>query len=44
MITEKKQYSLLSHNTFRLDIKADTFIEYTCTDDLKQIISFKEGA
>jgi len=42
MITEKKQYSLLSHNTFRLDIKADTFIEYTCTDDLKQIINDKE--
>lgn len=42
MITIKKQYSLLPHNTFGFDIKADTFIEYSGTDDLKQILCDKE--
>lgn len=43
MITVQKEYSLLSHNTFRLDVKADTFIEYSSTDDLKQILADKES-
>ena len=42
MITIKKQYSLLPHNTFGFDIKADTFIEYSSTDDLKQILCDKK--
>lgn len=42
MITIEKQYSLLPHNTFRFNVKADTFIEYSSTDDLKQILSDKE--
>ncbi|BEG98900.1 UDP-N-acetylmuramate dehydrogenase [Bacteroides sedimenti] len=43
MITIKKEYSLLPHNTFGLDVKADTFIEYTTVDDLKQILADKEA-
>lgn len=43
MITVQKEYSLLSHNTFRLDVKADTFIEYSSTDDLKQVLADKES-
>lgn len=42
MITIKKQYSLLSHNTFGINVKADTFVEYSSTDDLKQILHDKE--
>jgi len=42
MITIKKQYSLLPHNTFGFNVKADTFIEYSSTDDLKQILCDKE--
>ena len=42
MITIEKQYSLLSHNTFGFNVKTDTFIEYSSTDDLKQILCDKE--
>jgi len=41
MITTKKQYSLLSHNTFGINANADTFIEYSTIDDLKQILQDK---
>lgn len=42
MITTKKQYSLLPHNTFGLEAKADTFIEYSNIEDLKSILTNKE--
>jgi len=42
MITIEKQYSLLSHNTFGFNVKTDTFIEYSSTDDLKHILCDKE--
>lgn len=41
MITTKKQYSLLAHNTFGLEAKADTFIEYSSIEDLKSILTDK---
>lgn len=33
---------MLSHNTFGMDVKADRFIEYTNTEDLKRILADKE--
>ncbi len=41
MITIEKQYSLLSHNTFGIDVKTDSFIEYSSSEDLKKILSDK---
>lgn len=41
MITRKKQYSLLPHNTFGLAATTDTFIEYSTIDELKSILSDK---
>lgn len=41
MITTKKQYSLLSHNTFGLKANAETFIEYSSIEDLKEVLSKK---
>lgn len=34
----RKDYSLLSHNTFGMDIKASLFIEYTSVEELKEIL------
>lgn len=42
MITIKKQYSLLPHNTFGLPANADTFIEYSSLEDLKNILADKD--
>lgn len=39
MIREHKNYSLLPHNTFRLDVNAKYFIEYDTLDDLRRLIS-----
>jgi UDP-N-acetylenolpyruvoylglucosamine reductase len=38
MIQTFENYSLLSHNTFGINIKADTFIEYDTVDDLYELI------
>ncbi|NDV65769.1 UDP-N-acetylmuramate dehydrogenase [Bacteroides sp. 224] len=38
MIREYENYSLLSHNTFGIDIKAAHFIEYDSVEELQQII------
>lgn len=35
---ELKNYSLLPHNTFGMDVKADLFIEYTSVDELKEVL------
>ena len=35
----QKDYSLLSHNTFGMDVKASTFIEYASVDELKELLS-----
>lgn len=42
MITEKLHYSLLPHNTFGMDIRADRFIEYSSKEELRQILGDKE--
>ena len=34
----QKDYSLLPHNTFGMDVKASTFIEYGSVDELKEIL------
>lgn len=34
----RKNYSLLSHNTFGMDVKASVFMEYTSEDELKEIL------
>ena len=34
----QKDYSLLPHNTFGMDVKASTFIEYTSVDELKEFL------
>lgn len=34
----RKDYSLLSHNTFGMDIKASLFIEYASVEELKEIL------
>lgn len=42
MITESANYSLLSHNTFGIDVKAKLFLEYTSVEELKSILARKE--
>lgn len=42
MIIKRNHYSLLAYNTFGIDAKTDTFIEYASTEELKQILSEKE--
>ncbi|MEG2514249.1 MAG: FAD-binding protein, partial [Bacteroidaceae bacterium] len=42
MITEHTQYSLLAHNTFGIDVKANYFFEYSSVEELKQLLSRKE--
>ena len=36
---EYKNYSLLHHNTFRLDVKADSFVEYDTLEELQAFLS-----
>ena len=43
----RKDYSLLSHNTFGMDVKASVFIEYASVEELKDVLrqySLTEGA
>jgi len=40
--TIKKQYSLLGHNTFGLDVKAQQFIEYSTVDQLMEALASVE--
>lgn len=42
MITRENNYSLLKHNTFGIDVKADRFIEYSTIEDLEDLIRDKE--
>lgn len=42
MIRKHNHYSLLAYNTFGIDAKTHTFIEYTSTEELKQLLSEKE--
>jgi UDP-N-acetylmuramate dehydrogenase len=39
MIREHSDYSLLSHNTFGIDVTASLFIEYDTPDELHELIS-----
>ena len=39
---EIKNYSLLSHNTFGMDVKASVFVEYDSVAELKSILSDKD--
>ncbi len=39
MIKEYTNYSLLPYNTFGIDVKAASFIEYSSVEDLKNILS-----
>ena len=38
MIYQYTDYSLLPHNTFGMDVKAASFVEYTSEDDLRQLL------
>ena len=43
----RKDYSLLAHNTFGMDVKASVFIEYASVEELKDVLrqySLTEGA
>lgn len=42
MINIEKEYSLLKHNTFGIDVKAKLFIEYTTKDDLVRYLKKEE--
>lgn len=39
MISSQQNYSLLSHNTFNIDVKAALFVEYDTLDDLHTLIA-----
>ena len=39
---EIKEYSLLPHNTFGMDVKASVFVEYGSVAELKAILSNKD--
>lgn len=39
MITRHTHYSLLSHNTFGINVEADLFLEYSSVDELVTILS-----
>ena len=41
MISTHRNYSLLLHNTFGIDVKSHCFIEYETVDELKELISRK---
>ena len=38
MIREYNNYSLLSHNTFGIDVKTTRFIEYDTVDELRELL------
>lgn len=42
MIAEQKDFSLLHHNTFGIDVLADRFIEYDTLSELRQLIDAKQ--
>lgn len=42
MITRYNHYSMLSHNTFGIDVEAELFIEYSSVEDLQSLLSSKE--
>ena len=42
MIEIKNNYSLRSHNTFRIDVRAKKFIEYSSKESLKSLIETGE--
>ena len=44
MIYRYTDYSLLPHNTFGMDVKADSFVEYTSVDDLCRILDERRQA
>lgn len=44
MIAEQKDFSLLHHNTFGIDVTADRFIEYDTLSELRQLIVDKQFA
>ena len=37
----RKDYSLLAHNTFGMDVKASVFIEYASVEELKELLAKK---
>ena len=39
---EIKDYSLLPHNTFGMDVKASLFVEYESVTELQSILSDKK--
>ena len=39
MITDKKNYSLLSHNTFGIDAKCRRFVEFSSVEELHDVLS-----
>ena len=39
---EIKEYSLLPHNTFGMDVKTSVFVEYGSVAELKAILSNKD--
>ena len=43
MIHQYTDYSLLPHNTFGMDVKAASFIEYTSEDDLRRLLDERRG-
>ena len=44
MLYRYTEYSLLPHNTFGMDVKADSFVEYTSVDDLCRILDERRQA
>ncbi len=40
---EEKNYSLLQHNTFGMDVRAACFVEYTSVDELKALLADREA-
>ena len=38
IMIEYNNYSLLSHNTFGIDVKADRFVEYNSVEELKSVL------
>ena len=40
----RKDYSLLPHNTFGMDVKASLFIEYASVEELKDISLLFRGS
>ncbi len=40
---EEKNYPLLQHNTFGMDVRAARFVEYTSVDELKTVLADREA-